>query len=246
MGEWRRMNKRENNRKKMLELDMRCTALLEERCELQLELDALKEEWGHIREQDQEIRKLHESVRRLKHDMKNHLLVIASCLNAKEYDAARDYTSGMLDKLNSIHSYVETGNSLMNHILNEKLELARSRGIAVKAEIRNLSFAKMDSLDFSALLSNLLDNAIEACGEAPVPCLQVEVGKRRGYEMILVRNRIGESVLEKNPGLCSAKPDSAVHGMGIPQVRSIVQKYQGLCDFYEEDGFFCACVFISE
>lgn len=107
---------KQNYRQKIQELDMRCTALLEEKCELQLELDALKEEWGYVREQDQEIRKLHESVRRLKHDMKNHLLVIASCLNAKDYDAARDYTSGMLDKLNSIHSYVETGNSLMNHI----------------------------------------------------------------------------------------------------------------------------------
>lgn len=240
------MRKRESSRQKIQELDMRCTALLEERCELQMELDALKEQWGHIREQEQEIRKLHESVRRLKHDMKNHLLVIASCLNKNDYDAARDYTSGMLDKLNSIHSYVETGNSLMNHILNEKLELARGRGIAVKASIQTLSFAKMDSLDFSALLSNLLDNAIEACGEVPAPCLQVEIGKRRGYEMISVRNRIRESVLEKNPRLLSAKPDGTAHGMGIPQVRSIAEKYQGLCDFYEEDGFFCACAFIPE
>lgn len=237
---------KQSYRQKIQELDMRCTALLEEKCELQLELDALKEEWGHVREQDQEIRKLHENVRRLKHDMKNHLLVIASCLNAKEYDAARDYTSGMLDKLNSIHSYVETGNSLMNHILNEKLELARSRGIAVKAQIQTLSFAKMDSLDFSALLSNLLDNAIEACGKVPAPGLQVEIGKCRGYEKILVRNRIAESVLEKNPQLLSAKPDGAAHGMGILQVRSIVEKYQGLCDFYEEDGCFCACAFIPE
>lgn len=237
---------KQSDRQKIQELDMRCTTLLEEKCELQLELDALKDEWGHVREQDQEIRKLHESVRRLKHDMKNHLLVIASCLNAKEYDAARDYTSGMLDKLNSIHSYVETGNSLMNHILNEKLELARSRGIAVKAQIQTLSFAKMDSLDFSALLSNLLDNAIEACGKVSAPELQVEIGKCRGYEKILVRNRIAESVLEKNPQLLSVKPDSDAHGMGIPQIQSIVEKYQGLCDFYEEDGFFCACSFIPE
>ena len=225
---------------------MRYTELLEEKCELQVELDALKEEWRHVREQDQEIRQLHESVRRLKHDMKNHLLVIASCLNAKDYDAARDYTSGILDKLNSIHSYIDMGNSLMNHILNEKLELARSRGIAVKAQIQTLSFAKMDSLDFSALLSNLLDNAIEACGDTPAPQMQVEIGKRRGYEMILVRNRIVGSVLEHNPRLLSSKPDDAAHGMGIPQVRSIVEKYKGLCSFYEEDGFFCACVFIPE
>lgn len=240
------MKKREGDRKKTEELDRRCTALLEERCELQLELDALKEEWLHVREQEQEIRDLHESVRRLKHDMKNHLLVVASCLNAKEYDSARDYISGMLDKLNAIHSYVETGNSLMNHILNEKLELARSRGIAVKARIQTLSFGRMDSMDFSALLSNLLDNAIEACGKVSAPRLQVEIGRRKGYEMILIRNRIQSSVIGENPQLRSLKPNGEVHGMGIPQIRSIVQKYDGLCDFYEEDGFFCACTFIPE
>ncbi|MCM1044968.1 MAG: GHKL domain-containing protein [Candidatus Gastranaerophilales bacterium] len=240
------MKKLEDYRLKIEALDIRCTALLAEKGELELELQALKEEWGHVREQDQEIRKLHENVRRLKHDMKNHLLVIASCLNAEDYAAAREYTSGMLDQLNAIHSYVETGNSLMNHILNEKLELARSKGIAVKASIQMLSFAKMDSLDFSALLSNMLDNAIEACETVSSPLLQVEIGKRRGYEMIQIRNRIAAPVLAQNPTLRSSKPDGAAHGMGIPQIRSIVDKYQGLCDFYEEDGFFCACAFIPE
>lgn len=240
------MKKREDYRQKIQELDERCTALLEEKGELRLELEALKSEWGYVREQDQELRALHENVRRLKHDMKNHLLVIASYLNAGEYDEARGYTSGILDKLNAIHSYVETGNSLMNHILNEKLELARNGGIAVKAEIQTLSFAKMDSLDFSAVLSNLLDNAIEACGTVSLPQMQVEIGKRRGYEMISVRNRLERSVLERNPELLSEKPDGAAHGMGVAQVKSIVEKYQGLCDFYEKDNFFCACVFIPE
>lgn len=225
-------------------LDERYNKLSGEKAELEYELEELKAAAEHIREQDQEIRKLHESVRRMKHDMKNHLMVIGSCFNNGEYEEAGAYISRILDKLNSVYSYIETGNSLMNHILNEKLNAARERGISVKAEIETLFFQRMESIDFSALLSNLLDNAIEACCLETEPELTVSIARRRDYETILVKNQISRSVLEGNPDLVSSKPDKGSHGMGISQIKSITEKYGGMCDFYEEDGHFCACVFI--
>ena len=225
-------------------LDEKYGKLLGEKAELSYELEELKAAAEHIREQDREIRELHENVRRMKHDMKNHLIVIASCFNSGDYDGAKAYISRILDKLNSKYSYVETGNSLLNHILNEKLNAARDRGISVKAEIETLFFRRMESIDFSALLSNLLDNAIEACGTEAAPEIVVTVAKRRDYETMLVKNKISCSVLERNPELLSSKPEKDSHGMGIPQIRSITEKYDGMSDFYEEDGYFCACVFI--
>lgn len=169
-------------------------------------------------------------------------MVIASYLNGGDYDNAKAYTSQILDKLNSAHSYIETGNSLLNHILNEKLNKARANGISVKAEIENLSFKRMESIDFSALLSNILDNAIEA---EPAEII-VAISQRRGYETILVKNSISRSVLADNPELETTKPDGKSHGMGIRQIKAITEKYGGMCDFYEEDGYFCACAFIPE
>lgn len=218
--------------------------LLSKKSELEYELTELKSMAENIRKQNDEIRTLHENVRRIKHDMKNHLMVIASYLNGGDYDSARIYTSQILDKLNAAHSYIETGNSLLNYILNEKLNKARENGISIKAEIENMSFAKMESLDFSALLSNILDNAIEACGNENSPEIEVVISQRRGYETILVKNKISVSVLAENPGLSTTKADCASHGMGIPQIRTITRKNGGMCDFYEEDGYFCACAFI--
>ncbi|MBQ7776552.1 MAG: GHKL domain-containing protein [Lachnospiraceae bacterium] len=224
--------------------DEKYNQLLGERAELAYELEQLKSSVGKIVEQDTQVRELHENVRRLKHDMKNHMMVIASYLNGREYEKAKEYTSVILDKLNAVHSYIETGNSLLNHILNEKLNLARSRGIAVKAEIENISFAKMESLDFSALLSNVLDNAIEACAKEVKPQLQVQIASKRGYDTIFVKNSISQSVLEENPQLQTTKESSVGHGMGIAQIKAITEKYGGLCDFYEETGCFCVSVFI--
>ena len=237
--------KRYNSLKKEYdELQEKYMKLFAEQAEATYELSRLKAKEEQVREQDTEIRALHRNVRKLKHDMKNHLMVVASYLNKEEYGAAKAYTSEILDKLNAVHSYIETGNSLLNHIVNEKLEYARAKGISVKAEIENISFEKMKSIDFSALLSNMLDNAIESSEKEAQPELYISVSRRRGYEVILVKNRIEKSVLQENPELKSTKTEKGIHGMGICQISEIVEKYEGLCDFFEEDGYFCASVFM--
>lgn len=216
------------------------------KAELEYQLTELKEETEHMRKQDAEIKSLHQNVRQLKHDMKNHFMVIASYLNEENYEMAKEYTSEILGKLNAMHSYVETGNSLLNHILNEKLEYAKKQGISVKAEIENLAFARLKSIDFSALLSNLLDNAIEASVKEESPEIQILIGQSRGYETICVKNRITESVLTKNPDLVSTKEDPAGHGIGVSKIKTIVEDCGGMYDFYEEEGFFCVKVFIPQ
>lgn len=170
-------------------------SLLAQKSEVEYRLSAQSEEMAYSRKQESDIRSLHQSVRQLKHDMKNHLMVLASYLNSEDYEAAKTYTSEILDKLNGMHSYIETGNSLLNHILNEKLELARSSGIAVRAEIENCSFSGMRSIDFSALLANLLDNSIEASRREPSGELLLHIFRERGYDAISIKNKKGRLLL---------------------------------------------------
>ena len=221
-------------------------SLLAQKSELEYQLSVQREEVAYSRQQESDIRSLHQSVRQLKHDMKNHLMVIASYLNSGDYEAAKTYTSEILDKLNAMHSYIETGNSLLNHILNEKLELARGCGIAVKAEIEPLSFSRMRSIDFSALLTNLLDNAIEASKDEPDGELLLHIFQERGYDAVSIKNKIGKSVLEENPQLRSTKEDKEQHGIGISQIKEIVAEYDGIYDFFEKEGYFCSRVFIPQ
>ena len=232
--------------KKYEELEERYSELWREKETLRYELEELRSKEEHFEEQSNQILELHENVRGQKHDMKNHMLVLAAFLEKENYTAAKEYTSQILDQLNAIHSYIATDNSLMNHILNQKLEEARSRKIMIKAEIENLAFGKMESMDFTALLSNLLDNAIEASEKETDKDLQIVIARRRGYETILVKNRIAQSVLERNPDLETRKEDKSGHGMGVKKIKAIAEKYDGLCEFYEEDHFFCASVFIPQ
>ncbi len=215
-----------------------------QKMELEYQLQCYEDNRLYEKEQGEEILRLHESARKLKHDMKNHLMVIASYLQENNPDEAKRYLSKILDKLNRMYSYIETGNSLMSHIINAKFGLANQKGIELKANIENLSFEQMESVDFSVVLSNLLDNAIEAESGCMTPRIEVEITRKRGYDTILIKNKIMESVLETNPKLQTTKSEMGEHGYGIYQIQEIVRKYSGLYDFYEEEKMFCACVMI--
>ncbi len=225
-------------------LEEKYLSTLSDNMNLTYQYNNLKEEYQREKDQSTEIQKLHANARHLKHDMKNHIMVIAAYLNANEIELSREYLSKILDKLNLAYSYIETGNSVMNYIINTKLELAQKNGILVKAEIENLMFKRMESVDFSSLLSNLLDNAIEASQLSEKKEINVAILRKRGYDTISIKNYINKSVLIENPELITTKLNQESHGYGISQIKSIIAKYDGMIDFYEENGMFCAYIMI--
>lgn len=235
--------KRRANRQQQ-ETEKRLNRLLAENMELQYQYQKLLDETAWEKWQREEVIRVHEAARRLKHDMKNHIMVVNAYLLEDETEKARGYLSRVMDELNRIYTYIETGNSLLNHVLNQKLERAHRMGIHIWAQIENLTFAGMESVDFVALLSNLLDNAVEGAGcRIGEPTLSVVVAARRWYETIQVKNSIVHPVLSDNPKLHSSKEEEN-HGYGVRQIRDIVEKYEGLSRFYEEEDMFCVEVMI--
>ena len=225
-------------------LDQKYAAEVAKNLDLQYQYDSLRAEYRILCDQQRDIEVLHENTRRLKHDMKNHIMVIASYLGNGETDEAKEYLSVVLDNLNRVYSYIQTGNAVMNYVINSKLEYAQRCGIPFKAEIENLSFARMGSVDFAAVLSNALDNAIEASLRASGKLIYVSICKKRGYDVITVKNKTDKSVLDENPDLHSTKPDNQNHGCGVKQIKDIVEKYDGMTDIYEEEGMFCISMMI--
>lgn len=226
-----------STRQKEAEKDKLLTETIARNLDLEKELSEMKAEYTKQQDMAKEIKNIQEQSRLLKHDMKNHILVILSCLEAEKLKEARDYTSNILDNLNKMYTYINVGNSLMNYILNSKLSRAKELGIEIKAEIENLAFDYMDSVDFSSLLNNLLDNAILAASNSAEKRLEVVISNRNGFDSIMVKNSIDTSVLSVNPDLKSTKQGEN-HGFGMVQIRKITEKYQGMIDIYEKDSRF--------
>lgn len=103
-------------RKKVLEqefirLNADYKALLDETIQLREKVATADEALEKMRATEENVRSIHENTRRLKHDMRNHLMVIAMSLGNEKYDEARTYTAQILDKLNLEYSYIDSGNA---------------------------------------------------------------------------------------------------------------------------------------
>lgn len=226
------MSEEEESRK-----DEMLTVYVAENIDLEKQLSDLIKVYDKQKEMSDEIKKMQVQSRLLKHDMKNHIMVILSYIEEEKIDEAKIYTSKILDNLNKMYTYINVGNSLLNNILNNKLSKAKEMGIVIKAQIENLAFEYMDSMDFSALLNNLLDNAIDGAEKSGIKQLEIVISNQKGFDSILVKNSIDKSVLKNNPHLKSSKEEEG-HGFGIRQIKGITDKYNGMMDIYEKDGFF--------
>lgn len=95
------------------------------------------------------------------------------------------------------------------------------------------------------ILFNLLDNAIEASElqEKEKRDIEVELYCCESVIEIFIRNNITCSVLLHNPQFWSNKEQEG-HGIGHLSVEASVDELEGIIEYYEEKGQFCAHVFV--
>ncbi|MDE7259683.1 MAG: ATP-binding protein [Lachnospiraceae bacterium] len=238
------INKRKADQAKYEEQDKLLTRYLADNLDMEKRLSDIRDDYDKQQEMAEEIRRIQQQIGLLKHDMKNHTLVILSYLEENKTEEARQYAGEILDKLNRMYTYVNVGNSLLSYIINSKLSMAKEQGIEIKAEIENLPFSYMDSVDFSSLLNNMLDNAINGALESEGKKLEVNIVSEKGFDVITVKNSIDGSVLKDNPELATSKEEPG-HGYGMKQMKAVTEKYEGNIDIYEKDGMFIVRVMLG-
>ncbi len=176
-------------------------------------------------------------IAKIKHDMKNKVFCIGEMLSTNNVDEAQELCKDMSQELKYSAEAFNTDNIHLNSILNVSLRKAKSNGIDMMVNAQTL-LKKIDGIDLITVIGNLCDNAIEALQKQDKKQLLLLLAQRSGYYMVIVKNYINESVLEKNPTLSSNKDNPVLHGHGIDNVRDVLKKYNGELRLYEEDDFF--------
>ena len=171
-----------------------------------------------------------EKTKKIRHDMKNHLTNIRSLIDGGETTAA----VSLLDKIaenvnNATAELIDTGNSFVDAILLSKTAVCREKNIDFSCSVQPLENIKIDAVDLSSLLSNLLDNAMEAAAQTTEPFIRLTIMKYNAYYTICVENSYkGKKFLKESMGtLISTKSNKALHGYGTQIISDIAQKYDG-------------------
>lgn len=170
-----------------------------------------------------------ETIKLLKHDMKNNISCIDALIEEENYDEAHNICHSLTNKYTSIGTIVNTENYLLNAVLNVEIEKAKSYEIPVKISITNDLKMFKNSSDIISLIGNILDNAISYLSKNKVKNNEINfsTGYEGSYSVIKCRNNILDSVLFNNPSLKTDKKDKDNHGKGITIINSIAHKYNG-------------------
>lgn len=207
---------------------------------LHIQLAQQKDEMRKLEQQYQEI-----SV--LRHDFRNSIDCMARMIQQNKQEDALHYAEQLRKrKIGKLQTHIECSSSVINAVVNSKFSDAQVNGIETSFKMvvqipENLEF------DISIILSNLLDNAIEACCKNEISSqIILAVSKFGAYYQLLIKNTIENSVLKNNKQLKTFKLEKNKHGLGLKSIRDIVEKRQGMLDIYEENGEFCVSVLLKE
>lgn len=114
----------------------------------------------------QELEQNQQTVRRLRHDMKNHLNIIGTFLRDNEIEQAKEYFQELNQEFAS-NLKVYCPNKIVNAVLNSKEQLALASNIQCDFQIDLETSPKIDDIDLCSILGNTIDNAIEALRKVP-------------------------------------------------------------------------------
>lgn len=205
----------------------------------QLEYSILQQAFKSQEKSVEETKILYQSVRSIRHDLKQHFQVALTMLHSGKINEAVDYMEKYNDTvLDGISNKVFCDNDVVNYIINSKSKICSDRHIKIYIYIAN-EIPEFSDLDLCVLLGNALDNAIEGVSGDGNNEIYLELRNVDNFFMISVKNTITNSVLEYNPNLISTKNEKEVHGLGILSMKEVVQKYNGSVEFYESDNKFC-------
>lgn len=188
-------------------------------------------------EQEQENEK---ELRQLRHDLRNHLQVIRELCANRDYAGAEKYAAELSKKPGLTGQFHITGNRIADIVLAAKKEAALLQGTAFICDGDFQYFDDMKPADVCTLLSNLLDNALEACKDLPESCIRVHGVQHRNFYTLMITNPVARPVAIRNNQIATTKKNRHSHGIGLSGVARIVQSCHGEFLLSCEENLFTA------
>lgn len=174
-------------------------------------------------------RQAEESLKRMYHDINNHLIVMQQL--SRDNSRLDSYIGKLMSELGTYDCRADTGNELMDALLSFKMRTAFERDVELLVELDLRSFARIEDMDLCTILGNILDNAIEAASQMPNPEDRSVLikGRKTANLYIISCSNFYTGEVHFSGGLPrTTKADGECHGIGLTSVHRVVEKYGGV------------------
>lgn len=207
---------------------------------LRLQSRLAKESYDQIRVH------LHE-VGSLKHEMKNHIAALQIYLSDGRYEEAGLYLDRIAEKSVYITDTVYHDHFLINAVVSRMLKIAKSENINIELNLKSGPLKILDN-DLHSLLTNIIDNAVEACRAIPEGIKRficLTISRKDPYLIIICTNSYNGEIIFEDGSIKTLKKESE-HGYGIWTINKIAESYDGIVDIDFDQSVFTITAAIKD
>lgn len=179
--------------------------------------------------------KKNKSQRILVHDIKHHISTINSMDNV---DEIKNYLASIQDDFDEFQFIGKSDNKMLDLILSRYSHICEKENIRFDVEIRGSNLGFINNKDLITILSNLLDNAVEAARGAQNAFILLETKNNNSLVGLNVINSSSHKPKSDGEKLFSTKADKGFHGFGTKSIVRTAKKYDGECNWYFDDEKF--------
>ncbi|SFU78414.1 GHKL domain-containing protein [Butyrivibrio sp. INlla21] len=188
------------------------------------------------KEQIDAILESEKKLRSCRHDFKAHIYALSSLAEAGDTEGLKKYCGGLVEDSEKYSKAIISGNVAVDGILGRCADMCEEKGITFTYQVALLKENKADDYELCIIFSNIMNNAIEACesgDEIKLVCYPYN-----DVLCILQKNPIHKELKYENGKLVTTKEDKELHGHGLDNVKTVINKYDGHMDIKVEDGNF--------
>lgn len=196
----------------------------------------------------EDIDSTYREMRRVRHDIKNQYICVRQLLKEQKYSEADAYLGNIIGETEAAltdNYCVRCGYHSVDAILNRISAKCAELNIDFSADIRVSDIGNVSEYHICSVAANLLNNALEASVREQSSRIRFTLANNQNYVVIKTENSILKSVLDSNPQLVTTKSGGDGNGFGIISVRKIASRYDGKAEFYENNGYFTAEVWLK-
>lgn len=183
------------------------------------------------------LEKSYRAQRQATHEFQHHLQTISNLLDAAHNENAREYIDNLLVTQTERIFCIQSGHPILDALLNQKYQVARESNIDMQFQVNDLSKVSVPNEMLVVLLSNLLDNAIEACRklqtERVILCRLIHED-----ELFLSVQNSSLPVVIIDGTIQTTKEPKEEHGFGLANVCRILDQLGAEYTFSYENGTF--------
>ena len=195
------------------------------------------------------------SVRKVRHEMKNHMANIKGLVAGEKYGEVENYIEKLDETIQELDYKFSTGNAVTDVIVNDKYQRAVKSGIDFRAAFEYRESDTISAFDMGIVLNNLLDNAIEACErqEQTERRIRLSMKRKNHFMLIEVENSFDGVLKWKDEDVLpvtvkqSSLPELLMeHGIGLKNVKDVADRYLGYMDIKADGNVFKVTVMLQQ